>query len=217
MPVLPKGAYPAFNVSSRTDHIQGFCRWGNQCNFIHTPEHVLPGAQSSHSGSPTPTVDRASVSSYLPTNVPDGFIALNKDAHRLDPFIRAPTSDEGLTYNARFHKQKPCNAYHLSGTCTNFNCPFDHHPLEVETQHCLEYVLKCSPCPRRGACRDKTCYHGHICQKDGCMGFAKGCKLKGDAHAADPQVASMVPAEGVEVKGNLIDVDATGGAYEGAW
>ena len=145
-------------------------------------------------------------------------IGLNKDSHRLDVYIPPPTPDEWFTYNARFHKQKPCNAHHLSGTCTNFNCPFDHHPLEVGTQHCLEYVLKCKQCPRKGACRDKDCFQGHICQKDGCTGLAKGCKLRMEAHLADPKLVSMVPAVSVENATTLlIDVDADEGAYEGSW
>ncbi|KAK7183667.1 hypothetical protein DPSP01_009547 [Paraphaeosphaeria sporulosa] len=198
---------------------KGFCRWGNKCSFIHAPEHVVPNPQRSSSPTTTSGADRENVSSYLPSTVPPGFVALNKDGHRLDTYIRPPTPEEWLIYNARFHKQKPCNAHHLSGTCNNFNCPFDHHPLEVETHHCLEYVLKSSPCPRRGACRDRDCFHGHVCQKDGCVGYHKGCKLKADAHNADPKLASMVPATtGDSVHEDTIGVVVGGGGvYEAAW
>lgn len=173
--------------------MQGFCRWGNKCGFTHDSD-VAATPQASSSLTLTSATDRENISAYLPTTIPPGYVALNKDSHRLDAYIRPPTSEEWLTYNARFNKQKPCNAHHLAGTCNNFNCPFDHHPLEVETQHCLEYVVKSSPCPRRGACRDQDCYHGHVCQKSGCVGHAKGCKLKADAHNADPKLACMVPA-----------------------
>lgn len=78
-------------------------------------------------------------------------------------------------------------------------------------------MLKCSQCPRKGACRDKDCFHGHICQKDGCVGFAKGCKLKADAHGADPNLVSMVPAVAVEdMRTTLIDLDVSEAAYEGS-
>ncbi|KAL5422498.1 hypothetical protein PMIN04_004640 [Paraphaeosphaeria minitans] len=198
---------------------KGFCRWGNKCSFVHTPEHVVPNQQTSSSPTTTSGADRENISSYLPTTVPPGFVALNKDGHRLDTYIRPPTSEEWFTYNARFHKQKPCNAHHLSGTCNNFNCPFDHHPLEVETQHCLEYVLKSSPCPRRGACRDRDCFHGHVCQKDGCVGHHKGCRLKADAHSAEPKLVSMVPATTDDsIYEDLIGVVVSDvGAYEAAW
>ncbi|KAF1967128.1 hypothetical protein BU23DRAFT_543353 [Bimuria novae-zelandiae CBS 107.79] len=196
---------------------KGFCRWGNKCAFVHAPSPTVPIL--------TPTApNRTNISSYLPATLPPNFIALNKDAHRLDAYLRPPTPAEWLVYNARFHRQKPCNAHHLSGTCTNFACPFDHHPLEVETQYCLEYVLKCSPCPRRGACRIAECVHGHVCQKEGCVGQAKGCKLKADAHVADLKVASMVPAEveelpvpGEEFGGEDGGGGAGVGVYEGAW
>ncbi|KAJ4295403.1 hypothetical protein N0V90_007415 [Kalmusia sp. IMI 367209] len=172
---------------------KGFCRYGNKCNFIHASDTLIPSSQASSAN-----LDR-NVSSHLPTSIPVGFIPLNKDDHRIDTYVRPPTAEEWLIYNARFHKQKPCNTHHLAGTCTNFNCPFDHHPLEVESQHCLE-----------------DCFHGHLCQKDGCTGQIKGCKMKGDLHAVDPKLASMVPAvvEDESVHGDLISV---GTDYTDAW
>lgn len=59
----------------------------------------------------------------------------------------------------------------------------------------LEYVLKCNPCPKKGNCRASDCYYGHICQKDGCQGQMKGCRMKPDLHSVDPKMASMVPAD----------------------
>lgn len=145
------------------------------------------------------TLDRSNVSSSLPTSVVPGFIPLNKDGQRIDAFIRPPTQDEWATYQARFRRQKPCNSHHLQGVCTQFNCPYDHSELEPETRHCLEYVLKCNPCTKKGGCRVSDCFYGHVCQKDDCVGQMKGCRLKFEQHNVDPKLASMVPAEDDEV------------------
>lgn len=50
------------------------------------------------------------------------------------------------------------------------------------------------------------------------MGNAKGCKLKADAHNADPKLASMVPATtGDDIHEDLVGVVLDGGADEAAW
>ena len=133
--------------------------------------------------------------SPLLTKYHSGYIPVNKDNGRLDISFLPPTSAEWIIYNARFHAQKPCNSFQLHGVCTSFNCPFDHKALEPEAHHCLKYVLKCSPCPRKGTCRLADCHYGHICQKNGCEGQLKGCKMKADLHHVDPTLASLVPAE----------------------
>ncbi|KAF2734279.1 hypothetical protein EJ04DRAFT_577050 [Polyplosphaeria fusca] len=166
---------------------KGFCRFGNKCSFQHHPKGLTSPL--------TNTLDRTNISALLPTSPMPGFIPLNKDGHRLDTVIRAPTQDEWATYNTRFRQQKPCNSYHLQLICTTFNCPFDHSPLEPEARHALQYVLKCAPCPQKGACRSADCIYGHICQKDECLGQMKGCRMKMDLHDVDPKLASMVPAE----------------------
>jgi hypothetical protein len=109
--------------------------------------------------------------------------------------MRPPTQEEWSIYNSRFHKQKPCNNFHLQRVCTTFGCPYDHQKLEPESRHVLEYVVKCSPCPKKGECRAGDCFYGHICQKDGCQGQMKGCRMKADLHSVDPKFASMVPAD----------------------
>tara|TARA_R110002003_G_scaffold878_13_gene21773 strand:+ start:17959 stop:18453 length:495 start_codon:yes stop_codon:yes gene_type:complete len=142
--------------------------------------------------------DRSNISAYLPTSLAPGYIALNKDAQRLDLYMRPPTQEEWSIYNARFHKQKPCNNFHLQRVCTAFGCPYDHQELEPEARHVLEYVLKCSPCPRKSGCRASECFYGHVCQKDGCQGQMKGCRMKLDLHSVDPKMANMVLADDEE-------------------
>jgi hypothetical protein len=109
--------------------------------------------------------------------------------------MRPPTQEEWSVYNSRFHKQKPCNQFHLNRVCTTFGCPYDHQDLEPESRHVLEYIVKCSPCPKKGDCRASDCFYGHICQKDGCQGQNKGCRMKTDLHNVDPELANVVPAD----------------------
>ncbi|KAF2468511.1 uncharacterized protein BDR25DRAFT_290224 [Lindgomyces ingoldianus] len=196
---------------------KGFCRYGKNCKFQHSPS----GSSKTANGKQPPLngAARSNISSSLPPNIPPNYIPLNKDNQRIDTYIKAPTQSEWAIYNERFHRQKPCNAFHLQGDCTTFNCPYDHNDLEPEAHHCLKYVLKCSPCPRKGACRAADCFHGHICQKDECVGQIKGCKMKMDLHNVDPKMASLVPAtenlaheeEGADPSAcPLIDIDGMG-------
>jgi hypothetical protein len=181
-----------FHSHQRSHHTnikKGFCRFGNKCKFQHVPNNIL------NSDAHNPPIDRSNISSVLPTHPVPGFIPLNKDKQRLDIFIPPPTQEAWVVYNARFHRQKPCNDHFLQGLCSKLNCPYDHSPLEPQAQYCLEYVVKCSPCPRRGACRSAGCFYGHICQKNECTGQMKGCRMKAEQHNIDPILASMVPVE----------------------
>ncbi|KAH7068645.1 hypothetical protein FB567DRAFT_482944 [Paraphoma chrysanthemicola] len=173
---------------------KGFCRFGNKCTFQHVPPTLNATSQQPQKNSK----ERSNVSEYLPTGTSVGYIPLNKDAQRLDLYMRPPSQEEWSIYNTRFHKQKPCNNFHLQRVCTTFGCPYDHQELEPEARHVLEYVLKCSPCPRKSECRQSDCFYGHICQKDGCQGQMKGCRMKADLHNVDPKMVNMVPAEDEE-------------------
>lgn len=157
-------------------------------------------------------MDRSNVSSHLPVSVASGFIPLNKDSQRIDTYIKPPTQEEWMIYNARFRRQKPCNSFHLQRVCTTFVCPYDHNELEPEARHALEYVLKCNPCPRKSSCRLSNCFYGHICQKDECHGQMKGCRMKPDLHNIDPKLSSMVPAENQPVQEDLLDFSTDQGA-----
>lgn len=175
-------------------HKQGFCNRGDKCNFEHDPSTQ----NGKPPGSPAFNMDRSRVSSDLPTSTPPGFITVNKDFQRLDDYIRPPSQAEYALYNKRFHEQKPCNNYHLKRMCTVTDCQFDHTALRPEVRRVLEYVLKLHPCPKKGDCRAGDCYYGHICQKDGCYGQSKGCRMRANMHAIDPKVVSIVPADEVD-------------------
>ncbi|KAL5118547.1 hypothetical protein ACEQ8H_003562 [Pleosporales sp. CAS-2024a] len=188
-------------------HQKGFCRLGDECGFQHASS---PSVKSTRKPS-SPAPSRQNPSASLPaTVILPGYIPLNKDDQRIDTYIRPPTPQEFAIYNARFHKRKPCNNFHLQGTCKAINCPYDHQELEPTIRHVLEYVVKCSPCPRRSKCRAAKCFHGHLCQKDGCRGHMRGCKMKADLHAIDPKLANMVVADEEEQDDDL------GQAQEGA-
>jgi hypothetical protein len=171
---------------------------------------------SPQTGSPA---ERSNISSALPlpNTIAPGTIPLNAHSQRIDPYMRPPTGEEWSIYNKRFQKQKPCNSFHLQRVCTMFGCPYDHQELEPESRHVLEYVLKCSPCPEKGNCRAGDCYYGHVCQKDGCQGQLKGCRMKMDLHGVDPNMVSQVPAEEEElVHGQMGPEDVGVGAGAGA-
>ncbi|KAF1944840.1 hypothetical protein EJ02DRAFT_370931 [Clathrospora elynae] len=217
---------------------KGNCRFDNKCKFLHIrkgvdgsnckngpsqpppgPPQALPGSsQASLASHPTPvtTSDRASISSTLPTATVPRFIPLNNSAQRLDTYIRPPTQEEWRIYNTRFQIQRPCNSFHMQRICTTFDCSYDHNELEPEALHVLEYVLKCNPCPSRSACRAGDCFYGHICQKDGCTGQMKGCRMKADLHAVEAKMVSMVPADDDEVvHGEGVSLGALGGPDDG--
>jgi hypothetical protein len=159
---------------------QGSCRFGNNCGN----QHIPPSLDTTSRQPSAMTKDRLNISSSLPTTISSGYIPLNKDNQRIDTYIRPPTREEWAIYHSRFHKQKPCNSFHLQRVCTTFGCPYDHNELEPESRLVMEYVIKCSPCPKKGDC-----------QKDGCQGQMKGCRMKLDLHSVDPELANMVLAD----------------------
>ncbi|KAH4232137.1 hypothetical protein HBI06_075850 [Parastagonospora nodorum] len=171
---------------------KGSCRFGTKCEFQHVPPTLDAAGRKPSGTSSGPSSGRSNISSSLPTTISSNYIPLNKDNQRIDTYIRPPTQAEWSIYNSRFHKQKPCNSFHLQRVCTTFGCPYNHQELEPESRHVLEYVVKCSPCPKKGDCRDSNCPLGHICQKDGCQGQMKGCRMKSDLHNVHPELANMV-------------------------
>ncbi|KAH9864118.1 hypothetical protein J1614_010052 [Plenodomus biglobosus] len=195
----PSAAQVKFKQPCR--HFQkGTCRFGDKCTFSHTPSIKT----SSHASNPIP--NRSSISSILPKKLTLGFIPVNAQNQRLDAYIRPPTDQEFSVYQGRFHQRKPCNSFHLQQSCTDFNCKFDHSALDPASRHVLSYYLKCTACPRKGDCRLDDCYHGHICQREGCTGQMKGCKMK-DLHGIDPRMEGMVPAETREKKVSNVVVE----------
>lgn len=212
---------------------KGFCRFGDKCNFQHIPKGLDGGASSSSrtgsnqatlkpeephdifssQDSQTTPARKTPHTHLLPKGSIPGLIPLNKSLHRLDTYAPAPSAAAWTLYTTRFQARKPCNTFHLSGPCTSPFCPYDHSALDPLVKQVLEYVVKCSPCPRKGACRRRKCVYGHLCQKTECVGRgsapgqkAKGCRFKPEAHygAEECQMASLVPAEEEDVEDEVV-------------
>ncbi|TPX17311.1 uncharacterized protein E0L32_012225 [Thyridium curvatum] len=126
--------------------------------------------------------------------IPDGFVAVNKNNYRLDPFI-PPCSAEAL--NGLKSRSRVCNNFQLTGFCEHGDkCPYSHEPLDAETKRALEALARSMPCSKRGDCRNSACTMGHICQRLDCKhrGGKLYCKLPYLSHLEDLAVESYVPA-----------------------
>lgn len=143
-------------------------------------------------------------STVLPDSRPPGCtiagrtIPVNKDGHRLDILREKPSPEFFNAYNERKEKQKVCNSYHLAGRCEKGQeCEFDHGELYGPALYTLKYILLKSQCPEGGACRDPTCFVGHVCQVDDCKG-GSGCRFKLDKHInnLDFECVNWVKGEG---------------------
>jgi hypothetical protein len=184
---------------------KGFCRFGKKCNFQHIPKGLDGVNTSTPSRGPSSSQpDTRTTTSLLPAASIPGFIPLNSHKHRLDTVLSFPPPLAWKIYNTRFAKAKPCNAFHLTQKCSSIaTCPFDHSNLEPEAMQVLEYVVRCNPCPRKGACRKGDCFYGHLCQREGCDGRsgsavgAKACRFKAEMHykGEECKVESLVPVE----------------------
>lgn len=130
-------------------------------------------------------------------DIPPGHVALNKNEHRLDPYIVPSAPDIISRLRTRVNKQRLCNNYHLKGHCDAGNsCPYNHEPLNAELKRALESLAYTHPCHRRGGCRFETCTSGHICQNQDCKrrGGKANCKMPYLSHNEDFLVARYAPA-----------------------
>jgi hypothetical protein len=186
-------------------HKQGKCKYGAGCRFSHGGQHAAntstqwrSTSTNGSSSSSAEEVRSVSPSKTLPRreDIPDGHIAVNKNKHRLDPYISPPSAEAAAELRARVNRQRICNNYHLNNGACDGGCGFDHAPLDPELKRALESLARSLPCSRRGACRKLGCNSGHICQSPDCKhrGGKAFCKLPFASHAEDLAVASYVPA-----------------------
>lgn len=130
-------------------------------------------------------------------DIPEGYIPVNKQEYRLDPYIPEPTPEAEARLKARSASQRLCNAKHLAGRCDNLNCDYDHRHLEEDLKPVLEWLARSLPCAKRGACRNASCTSGHICQKGSTCSKRGGkafCRLNWQGHTDDLAVHRYVPA-----------------------
>ncbi|KAK7757078.1 hypothetical protein SLS62_001096 [Diatrype stigma] len=135
--------------------------------------------------------------SLLPKSdeIPRGCVALNPTDHRLDAYIPAPTGEAQARLKARSERRKLCNTRHLTGSCDNEHCEYDHSPLPDELRPALELWSRSMPCPKRGVCRNAGCVYGHVCQRADCKhrGGKVFCRFPYLAHFENLTFDSVVP------------------------
>lgn len=148
----------------------------------------------------------------------EGMIPLNQDGHRLDFYRKPMSGDQWNAYQQRSKTRKLCNDWHLKGYCRNGDdCKYDHSSsLPQGLRYVLESLVHDYPCPRRGQCRRKNCFAGHICYKEDCLwGPGKGgCRLNRSMHGVDFNVARWVPAE---VSSDVADTNDEDGFNTTGW
>jgi len=123
--------------------------YGSSCKNLHVPPttgHMLPVEKNTFSRGndnwrqKEVRTNTANIADLLPRSNPEtkDLIPLNKHGWRLDFHLPSVSPEAPNAYRARITQQKLCNNYHLIGTCTHPDCPFDHSPVEEE----LVYVLR---------------------------------------------------------------------------
>ncbi|KAI3341406.1 hypothetical protein F4824DRAFT_448796 [Ustulina deusta] len=132
------------------------------------------------------------------SDIPDGFVAVNRLLYRLDAYMQPPNSVASSRLRELSSVRKLCNNKQLTNSCPNENCEYEHNPIPEELLPALEWLSRSLPCPKRGACRVQSCVLGHICQNMECQyrGGKIKCKLSGRAHSMDLTVDRYLPDPG---------------------
>ncbi|KAK5631413.1 hypothetical protein RRF57_007127 [Xylaria bambusicola] len=143
---------------------------------------------------------RSDPASQLPrkSEIPDGCVAVNRDLHRLDAYIPPPSSAASSKLRELSSVRKLCNKQQLTNSCPNENCEYEHEQIPEDLLPALEWLSRSLPCTKRGACRNKQCVLGHICQNMECQyrGGKIKCKIPGRAHSMDLNADRYVPDPG---------------------
>ena len=106
------------------------------------------------------------IPSTTPSHVPTGDskgIPINRAGQRIDRRLRQPSTMEQERFEARIRYRKLCNEHHLRSNCYQYNCKYDHDPLDAEMRNTLRYVARRIPCAAGMKCRRADCYFGHQC------------------------------------------------------
>lgn len=223
---LPTRSQPTESREICAFHSVGRCKYGENCKNLHvgpapapSPLALRPSKLSRSSWRngnepyetsdyPTPTKPHvASNRSYLQQSdlfaklpkrdeIPEGYVAVNVSQQRLDAYIPVPTPESENRLKLRSSMQRLCNAKHLTGSCPNPHCEYDHTPLDEDLIPILEWLARSLPCPRRDKCRNAACTSGHLCQKPDCkLRGGKGfCRFPWGLHYDDLTVDRHVPA-----------------------
>ncbi|KAI1295131.1 hypothetical protein F5Y03DRAFT_372181 [Xylaria venustula] len=166
--------------------------------------HLRPSTTSryEHDGSPSGPMSplRSDLIFQLPkkSDIPDGFVAVNKQLHRLDAYIQPPTSASSSRLRELSSIRKLCNKKQLTNSCPNEDCDYEHDPIPEDLLPALEWLSRSLPCTKRGDCRAHTCVLGHICQNMECQyrGGKIKCKLPARTHSMDINMDRYLPDPG---------------------
>ncbi|KAI0972976.1 hypothetical protein F4678DRAFT_427515 [Xylaria arbuscula] len=131
-------------------------------------------------------------------DIPDGFIAVNRQLHRLDAYMQPPTSAASSRLRELSNIRKLCNKKQLTNSCPNEDCDYEHNPIPEDLLPALEWLSRSLPCMKRGDCRAHTCVLGHICQNMECQyrGGKIKCKLPARTHLMDFIMDNYLPGPG---------------------
>ncbi|KAH8742600.1 hypothetical protein F5883DRAFT_610290 [Diaporthe sp. PMI_573] len=156
--------------------------WRNGSEPYDTSDYSLPA--KNHAASNRSYLQQPDLFAKLPKRdeIPDGHMAVNASQQRLDAYIPVPTSESENRLKLRSSMQRLCNSKHLTGSCPNPHCEYDHNPLEEDLIPTLEWLARSLPCPRRDKCRNASCTSGHLCQKHDCK--HRGGKASADSPRA---------------------------------
>ncbi|KAH7114862.1 hypothetical protein EDB81DRAFT_821227, partial [Dactylonectria macrodidyma] len=205
------------NSMQCTFYAAGKCKYGNGCKFLHLdtkqhPKSGYNGQSPSHMTDSWRTGnksnDQINYDSYPQTapkdmsmlprhiDIPTGFVAININGDRLDPYIPTPSSNTLKRFKAISGPTKLCNKKHLSDSCFDENCEYDHTPIPGYLKPVLELMARTMPCPQRGACRKLNCIYGHVCQKADCRrrGGKAPCRFPFNMCTGDFEMTNLVPA-----------------------
>ncbi|KAI0427835.1 hypothetical protein F5Y09DRAFT_314940 [Xylaria sp. FL1042] len=140
------------------------------------------------------------------SDIPDGYVAVNRQLHRLDAYMQPPNPAASSRLREMSSIRKLCNKKQLTNSCPNENCEYEHNPIPEELLPTLEWLSRSLPCTKRGACRAQSCVLGHICQNMDCQyrGGKVKCKLPGRVHSMDLTMDHYLPDPG---HSDLIDTD----------
>ncbi|TGJ87091.1 hypothetical protein E0Z10_g1659 [Xylaria hypoxylon] len=145
----------------------------------------------------SPMSPKGDPSCHLPrkSDIPDGYVAVNKHLQRLDAYMPPPNSAASSKLRELSSIRKLCNNKQLTNSCPNENCEYEHKPIPEELRPALEWLSRSLPCTKRGNCRAQSCVLGHICQNTECQyrGGKIKCKLPGYAHSVDLTVDQYIP------------------------
>ncbi|KAJ0116058.1 hypothetical protein J7T55_005004 [Diaporthe amygdali] len=170
--------------------------WRNGNEACDTFDYPLPS--TTHVASNRSYLKQSDVFAQLPKRdeIPDGHVAVNRSQQRLDAYIPAPTPESEARLKLRSSVRRLCNTKHLTGSCTNPHCEYDHNPLDEDLVPTLEWLARSLPCPRRDKCRNAACTAGHLCQKLDCKnrGGKAFCRIPWSMHFDDLVVDRYVPA-----------------------